>query len=107
MDCRLCGLSGAGSGGSPRAAKTADSLIWPRSGVPSSQIGDPAVTRHHFQGETLSMRKHLYQLALVLALSATFAFAQTPPNASTNPNSATPMAGQSGQSTSGDIDKDK
>ena len=53
------------------------------------------------------MRKHLYQLALILALSATFAFAQTTPNASTNPNSATPMASQSGQSTSGDMDKDK
>src|SRR5690348_3582891 len=52
------------------------------------------------------MRKHLYQLALVLALSATFAFGQTTPNASTNPSSATPMAGQS-QSTTGDMASDK
>lgn len=54
------------------------------------------------------MRKHLYQVALVLALSATFAFAQTTPNASHNPSSATPQADQSSQAPStGDMDRDK
>ena len=51
------------------------------------------------------MRKYLYQVAFVLALSATFAFAQTKPSASGNDQSMTPQAGQKAQS--GDIDQSK
>jgi len=50
------------------------------------------------------MRKHLYQLAFVFALSATLAFAQTKPSGSGTDQSMTPQAGQS-KAQAGDIDQ--